>query len=119
MASTDTEEHTSPVSGDVKLSQQRNTENVNPPVDFSKFRLLHDVFRHRAEDPLQTPIIAFPQHEHHDFEYFTAMDMDGFTNSAAWLYEDRGLQTVSETRPSHANHMFREFLNFPLIILLL
>ena len=112
MASTDIQEHASPASGDVKLSQNGKTEIVNPPVDFSKFRLLHEVFRHRAEDPLQTPIMAFPKHEHHDFEYFTAKDLDACTNRAAWLYEVRGLQVVSCTRPFQADHTFRGFSNF-------
>lgn len=59
---------------------------MNPPVDLSSFHLLHDVFRIRAKDPVQIPLLAFPAHVDADFEYFTGKDLDRFTDKAAWYY---------------------------------
>ena len=58
----------------------------NPPIDLSSFHLLHDVFRVRAADPIQVPLLAFPKTRAADFEYFTGKDLDRFTDAAAWHY---------------------------------
>lgn len=43
--------------------------DTNPPIDFSSFHLLHDVFRIRADDPIQVPLLAFPKSRAANFEY--------------------------------------------------
>lgn len=66
----------------------------NPEIELSKFQLLHDVFRHRAADPIQTPLMAFPKSGVADYEYFTGKVLDRFTDTAAWHYTKANLQTV-------------------------
>ena len=68
--------------------------DVNPPVDFCSFRLLNDVFRVRAADPVQVPLLAFPKSRAADFEYFTGKDLDRFTDAAALYYTKIEMPTV-------------------------
>lgn len=79
----------------ISLSQQ-NGYLENPPYDYSKFRLLDDVFRQRALDPIQKPLMAFPRSPRgvDDFEYHTGKDLDRYTDEAAWLYAKENLATV-------------------------
>ena len=75
---------------------QQNGDLENPPYDFSKFRLLDDVFRQRATDPIQKPLMAFPRSPRgvDDFEYHTGKDLDRYTDEAAWFYKRANLATV-------------------------
>ena len=70
---------------------QGKSRKVNGPVDVGKYRLLDQVFRHRAADPCQVPLLAFPRYDHADFEFFTGGQLDRFTDSAAWIHQDQGL----------------------------
>lgn len=78
---------------DVLMEESRATKS-NPPVDFSHFQLLHDVFKIRSADPIQVPLLAFPRSRADDFEYFTADVLERFTSSAAWFYAHAKLSTV-------------------------
>lgn len=69
---------------------------MNPEIDFSRFQLLHEVFRHRAADPIQTKLMAFPRVGFADFEYFTGKVLDQFTDAAAWHYAKANLKTVRQ-----------------------
>lgn len=71
-------------------------QTMNSEVDFSKFQLLHEVFRHRAADPIQTKLMAFPRFGFADYEYFTGRDLDQFTDAAAWHYAKANLRTVRQ-----------------------
>ena len=75
---------------------QQNGEYENPPVDYADFRLLHDVLRQRASDPVQKPLIAFPKAPRGvaDFEYYTGKGLDRYTDEAAWFYTKAKLATV-------------------------
>ncbi|KAL9607296.1 MAG: hypothetical protein Q9167_007777 [Letrouitia subvulpina] len=75
-------------------------EHQNPPIDFSCNHLLHDVFRIRAADPIQTPLLAFPKSSRGiaDFEYFTAKDLNRFTDTAAWWYRGAGIPMAADSR---------------------
>ena len=85
---------------ELKLSAPVDTDghHQNPSVEASKFRLLHEVFRHRAADPVQVPLMAFPKSKFSDFELFTAQDLDRFVDTAAWHYSQANLQTVRSTK---------------------
>ena len=76
----------------------------NPEIDFSKFQLLHDVFRHRAADPVQTNLLAFPKSSFADYEYFTGKILDRFTDAAAWRYTKMNLRMVFQTIV-HRSHL--------------
>ena len=67
---------------------------MNSKIDFSEFQLLHEVFRHRAADPIQTKLMAFPKVGFADFEYFTGKTLDQFTDAAAWHYVEADPRTV-------------------------
>ena len=69
---------------------------MNSEIDFSKFQLLHEVFRHRAADPIQTKLMAFPRVSFADFEYFTGNTLDRFTDAAAWHYAKANIRTVRQ-----------------------
>ena len=86
---------------------QAKAKSINPPVDFSRFQFFHDVFRHRAADPCQVPLMAFPQRGHDDYEYYTGKDLDRFTDSAAWKYAGHGLRTVSHRQTTQKAVMNR------------
>ncbi|MCJ1381650.1 hypothetical protein MMC17_004761 [Xylographa soralifera] len=70
----------------------------NPEIDLSKFQLLHEVFRHRAADPVQVPLMAFPKLGFADYEYFTGKILDRFTDTAAWHYMKIRLRTQTDLR---------------------
>ena len=92
------EDTISPLSIDSHLDvSHARSKRMNPPVDLSKYRLFHQVFRHRAADPFPAPLVAFPVQAYADYEYFDAGTLDRFTNYAAWSYERKGLRTVSKT----------------------
>ena len=73
---------------------QEKSSKLNSPVDIGKYRLLDQVFRHRAADPCQVPLLAFPKHNHADFEFFTGRQLDRFTDSAAWIHQGQGLSSA-------------------------
>ncbi|KAL6720006.1 hypothetical protein ACLMJK_001927 [Lecanora helva] len=75
---------------------QQDQELQNPPYDWSKFRLLDDVLRDRATDPVQRPLMAFPKSPRgsDDFEYHTGKDLDRYTDEAAWFYTKANLATT-------------------------
>ena len=75
----------------------------NPEVDFSKFQLLHDVSRHRAADPVQTNLLAFPKSSFSDYEYFTGKTLDSFTNAAACCYTKMNLRMVLQILSTDPN----------------
>ena len=83
----------------VAPSFQQNGDHQNPPVDFSDFRLANDVFRLRALDPVQMPLMAFPKSARGiaDFEYYAGKDLDRFTDEAAWHYAKANLDVVRKT----------------------
>ena len=66
----------------------------NPEVDFSKLQLLDEVLRHRAADPIQTNLLAFPNSGFADYEYFTGKALDRYTDAAAWHYTKANLRVV-------------------------
>ncbi|KAF6229077.1 hypothetical protein HO133_007191 [Letharia lupina] len=70
-----------------------NNDAENPEIDLSRFQLLHEVFRHRAADPIQRPLMAFPKSGFADYEYFTGKVLDQFTDTAAWHYAKANIQT--------------------------
>lgn len=84
-------------------TKEAGATSSNPPVDFSDFQLLHDVFKIRSADPIQVPLLAFPRSRADDFEYFTADVLERFTSSAAWCYAHANLSTVCpiNTCPTH------------------
>ena len=92
---------TQPSSTDTSPSP-KDSEDENPPVDLSSFHLLHDVFRARAADPVQVPLLAFPRSPRGaaDFEYFTGKDLDRFTDEAAWYYATARIDTVGRLTSS-------------------
>ena len=73
-----------------------NSDAKNPEVDFSKFQLLHQLFRHRAADPIQTNLLAFPKSGFADYEYFSGKALDRFTDTAAWHYAGMNLRMVCQ-----------------------
>ena len=81
------------------MEHQTSTNEIdshvkNPVADCSTFRFLHELFRHRAADPVQVPLLAFPQSGVADYEYFTARELDKYSNLAAWHYSTANLQIV-------------------------
>ena len=70
---------------------QGKSSKVNSPVDVGKYQLLDQVFLHRAADPCQVPLLAFPKYHHADYEFFTGALLDRFTNCAAWILQGQGL----------------------------
>ena len=78
---------------------QENAPTENPPYDYSKWHLLDDVFRIRAADPVQKPLLAIPKSPRGiaDFEYHTGKDLNRFTDEAAWFYSKGKIETVRTT----------------------
>ena len=76
---------------------QDQKEGASPADDLGTFNFLDEVFRCRAADKIQTPLMAFPKSERGaaDFEYFNGQDLDRFTDRAAWHYTAENLRTVS------------------------
>ncbi len=60
------------------------------------FYLLDDVFRLRAADKVQIPLVAFPKSDRAvpEFEYLTAQDLDRFIDLAAKYYTEAKLKAV-------------------------
>lgn len=73
---------------------QGKSSKANIPVDVGEYRLLDQVFRHRAADSCQVPLLAFPRCDHADFEFFTGRQLDRFTDAAAWIHHGQGLSSV-------------------------
>lgn len=78
----------------VNLSMENGGQG--PEEDLGEFILIDDLFRARAKDKVQKPLIAFPKSERSasDFEYFTARDLDRFVEHAAEHYLGLGLKLV-------------------------
>ena len=98
-----------------------NNHADNPEIDLSRFQLLHEVFRYRAADPIQTNLMAFPKSGFADYEYFTGSVLDRFTDTAAWHYAKANIRTVRQTnepwppqcqdlyaRSKYANHCHQQ-----------
>ncbi|KAL9611143.1 MAG: hypothetical protein Q9167_004196 [Letrouitia subvulpina] len=71
---------------------QEQSRKINPAVDQSQYRIFHQVLRHRAADPYQVPLIAFPSSTQADYEYYTGATLYRFANCAASVYEEKGLK---------------------------
>lgn len=69
---------------------------MGPEVDLGEILLIDDLFRVRAKDKVQKPLMAFPKSESSvsDFEYFTGRDLDRFVEHAARHYLGLGLKLV-------------------------
>ncbi|KAL9043026.1 MAG: hypothetical protein Q9214_003616 [Letrouitia sp. 1 TL-2023] len=72
---------------------QEQSRKFNPVVDQSQYRIFHQVLRHRAADPYQVPLIAFPRSTQADYEYYTGAMLYRFADCAASMYEEKGLKT--------------------------
>ncbi|KAL8663293.1 MAG: hypothetical protein Q9168_008120 [Polycauliona sp. 1 TL-2023] len=59
-----------------------------PEEHLGDFTLLDDLFKIRAKDRIQKPLIAFPKSHRgiSDFEYFTGRDLDRYVENAAGHY---------------------------------
>lgn len=85
-----------------------------PEEDLGEIILIDDLFRLRAKDKVQKPLIAFPKSESSvsDFEYFTGRDLDRFVEHAARHYLGLGLKLVGSAalvlsafaQPSDSRH---------------
>lgn len=66
-------------------------------VSLGEFLLLDDLFRLRAADPVQVPLLGFPKSEKgtKDFELLTGQDLNRFVDRAAKHYVESELHTVS------------------------
>ncbi|CAO1598011.1 hypothetical protein XANCAGTX0491_001788 [Xanthoria calcicola] len=71
-----------------------------PEEDLGEIILIDDLFRLRAKDKVQKPLIAFPKSESSvsDFEYFTGRDLDRFVEHAARHYLGLGLKLNEHAR---------------------
>lgn len=86
------------------------------------FVLLDDLFRLRAADSLQLPLLAFPKSEKgtHDFEHLTGQVLNRFVDRAAKHYMKSGLQAVSvillnSSDTSHIGNDYRRMMQRPLL----
>lgn len=63
---------------------------------FLSLRTVDELIRQRAQDSDQRPLVVFSASEHGlmDFEQFTGLDLDRFTDAAAKVLISRGLQPV-------------------------
>lgn len=70
--------------------------------DLGEFIVIDDLFKARANDKFQKPLIAFPRSERgtSDFELFTGRDLDRFVEHAARYYIQSGVKVVSDTPAS-------------------
>ncbi|KAL8958002.1 MAG: hypothetical protein Q9193_004858, partial [Seirophora villosa] len=68
--------------------------------DLGEFVLIDDLFKARARDKIQTPLIAFPKSKRgiSDFEFFTGQDLDRFIEHAARYYSQAGLRVHDNSR---------------------
>lgn len=66
-------------------------------VSLGDFVLLDDLFRLRAADPVQVPLLGLPKSEKgaKDFELLTGQDLDRFVDRAAKHYAESELHVVS------------------------
>lgn len=66
------------------------------------FIIIDDLFKARANDRIQKPLLAFPRSERgvSDFELFSGQDLDRFVEHAAKYYLQAGLRTVSGSAAS-------------------
>lgn len=66
-------------------------------VDLGDFVLLDDLFRLRATDPIQAPLLAFPKSEKgtQDFERLTGQVLNRFVDQAAKHYMKSEFHAVS------------------------
>lgn len=66
------------------------------------FSLINDVFRLRAMDKVQTPLMAFPNSQRGvtKFEHLTGQDLDRFTNHTAKYYTRLNPKVVSSVAKS-------------------
>ncbi|KAL8799308.1 MAG: hypothetical protein Q9182_005983 [Xanthomendoza sp. 2 TL-2023] len=83
----------------------------NDPENLGDFVLLDDIFRSRAKDKVQQPLLAFPQSERgvSDFVSFTGRDLDRFIENTARYYLNVGLK-------AQQNHLARVALLGPTTI---
>lgn len=77
--------------------QADNPETNGFDDDLGEFVIIDDLFKARAKDKIQKPLIAFPASERgvSDFEIFTGLDLDRFVEHAARYYLQAGLRVVS------------------------
>ncbi|KAL8965587.1 MAG: hypothetical protein Q9197_006448, partial [Variospora fuerteventurae] len=68
--------------------------------DLGEFVLIDDLFKARAHDEIQIPLVAFPQSKRgiNDFELFTGQDLDRFVEHAARYYIQAGLRFHDTSR---------------------
>ncbi|KAL8738447.1 MAG: hypothetical protein Q9181_000761 [Wetmoreana brouardii] len=68
--------------------------------DLGEFTLIDDLFKARAKDKVQKPLLAFPTSERgaSDFEFFTGKDLDRFVEHAARYYLNGGLKVNKHMR---------------------
>ncbi|KAI4149890.1 MAG: hypothetical protein L6R39_002393 [Caloplaca ligustica] len=64
------------------------------------FIIIDDLFKARANDRIQKPLLAFPRSERgvSDFELFSGQDLDRFVEHAAKYYLQAGLRTTHDSR---------------------
>ncbi|KAL8778824.1 MAG: hypothetical protein Q9194_001781 [Teloschistes cf. exilis] len=76
-----------------------NSHDNGSNSDLGDLVLIDDVFKSRAKDNIQTPLIAFPKSERGagDFEFFTGQDLDRIIEHAARHYMNTKLR-VNDTR---------------------
>ncbi|KAL8933717.1 MAG: hypothetical protein Q9216_006236 [Gyalolechia sp. 2 TL-2023] len=81
-------------------SQAGSHETSGLDDDLGEFVIIDDLFKQRAKDQVQKPLIAFPASERGiiDFEYFTGQDLDRFVEHAARYYLQAGLRVNHNTR---------------------
>ena len=65
-------------------------------VDNTGLQTLDELIRRRAEDDVQTPILAYPKSSQGvtDYEYFSGRDIDRFIDSGAKALIEKGLKPV-------------------------
>ncbi|KAL8707032.1 MAG: hypothetical protein Q9225_007868, partial [Loekoesia sp. 1 TL-2023] len=92
--------------------QALNRETNELDDDLGEFVLIDDLFKARAKDKSQTPLIAFPKSERgvSDFEFFTGSDLDRFVEHAARYYIQAELSVVSGSPTVYAGPTNVEWL---------
>ncbi|KAL9602180.1 MAG: hypothetical protein Q9219_002044 [cf. Caloplaca sp. 3 TL-2023] len=82
------------------LLQVDNNGNGGLDDDLGEFLLIDDLFKARAKDKIQKPLIAFPKSERgvSDFEFFNGRDLDRFIENAARHYGQVGLRVTEYSR---------------------
>ncbi|KAL8631707.1 hypothetical protein Q9189_002614 [Teloschistes chrysophthalmus] len=80
-----------------------NSHDDGSDSDLGDLVLLDDVFKARAKDKVQTPLIAFPKSERGagDFEFFTGQDLDRIIEHAARHYMNTKLKVVAVLGPTN------------------